>query len=268
MASRWNGFQSPSCANDFLSFAPEDNVAVLEREAGFLAVEDCVLAHANEARRLGATIHEQEEVVAWRADDQHVEVVTKSKRYAAARLVVTAGAWATRLLDRVGVPLTVMRQVPMWIGTPRPNEFRRDRFPCYIAETPDGDFYGFPMIDAAGLKVARHYGAPELADPSAVDWSVHDADEKPLRRFVSKYLPNVSGAVNRSSVCMYTLTPDRHFVIDLDPRHRNVAVAAGFSGHGFKFSSVVGEILADLCDDGRTSHPIEMFRATRFQSGD
>ncbi len=243
-------------------------MAVLEREAGFLAVEDCVLAHTNEARRLGATIHEHEEVVAWRANEQHVEVVTKSNRYAATRLVVTAGAWATRLLDRVGVPLTVMRQVPMWFGTPRPQEFRRDRFPCYIAETPDGDYYGFPMIDSAGLKVARHYGAPELGDPSAVDWSVHDTDEEPLRRFVSKYLPNVSGAVNRSSVCMYTLTPDRHFVIDLDPRHRNVAVAAGFSGHGFKFASVVGEILADLCDNGRTSHPIEMFRATRFQNSD
>ncbi len=263
---RFSNVELGKCYPQFRT--PEDNVAVLEREAGYLAVEDCVLAHTAEARRLGATIHEQEEVVGWRADDQHVEVITRSSRYAAERLVVTAGAWATRLLDQIGVPFTVMRQVPMWFGTPRPQEFCRDRFPCYIAETPYGAFYGFPMIDPAGLKVAQHYGAPELGDPSAVDWSPQADDELPLRRFLADYLPTVNGAANRSSVCMYTLTPDRHFVIDLDPRHRNVAVAAGFSGHGFKFASVVGEILADLCEDGWTGHPIEMFRATRFQSGD
>jgi sarcosine oxidase len=242
----------------------EEDVAVLEREAGFLAVEECVLAHATEARRLGTMIREQEEVVAWRADDQHVEVVTRFNRYSAERLIITAGAWATRLLDRLGVPFNVMRQVPMWFGTSEPASFRRDCFPCYIVETSYGDFYGFPVVDLAGLKVAQHYGAAELTDPSAVDWSIQQGDELPLRKFLSDYLPSVDGPVNRSSICMYTVTPDRHFVIDLDPRHPNVAIAAGFSGHGFKFASVVGEIVADLCDDGRTEYPIEMFRATRF----
>jgi sarcosine oxidase len=243
---------------------PDAQVAVLEHEAGFLAVEECVLAHSAEAKRLGATIHEQEEVVAWRADDRHVEVVTRSNRYAAERLIITAGAWATRLLDHLGAPFKVMRQVPMWFGTSQPASFRRDRFPCYIAETSYGDFYGFPMVDPAGIKVARHYGAPELTDPSAVDWLIQANDEAPLRRFLMDYLPAADGPANRSSICMYTVTPDRHFVIDLDPRYRNVAVAAGFSGHGFKFATVVGEILADLCDEGRTAHSIEMFRAMRF----
>lgn len=237
---------------------------VLERDAGLLFVERCVEAHAEQARRHGAELHEREEVLGWRADERHVEVVTKRERYAAERLVITAGAWATRLLADIGVPFSVMRQVAMWFDVWRPADFRRDRFPCFCADTPAGFFYGFPMLDPLGIKVARHYGADELHDPTAVDWQVHPADEAPLRRFLQAHLPGVEGEATRSSVCMYTLTPDRHFVIDLHPRHANVAVAGGFSGHGFKFASVVGEILADLCEQASTELPIEMFCAGRF----
>ena len=158
-----------------------------------------------------------------------------------------------------------MRQVAMWFGTSTPEIFRRDVFPCYLVDTPAGYFYGFPMIDSLGTKVARHYGADELADPSAVDWELRGDDEGTLRRFLTTHLPSADGPMTRGSVCMYTLTPDRHFVIDRHPRHPNVVVAAGFSGHGFKFASVVGEILADLCDRGDSRLPIDMFRATRFE---
>jgi sarcosine oxidase len=246
---------------------PDDWRGVLERDAGLLLVERCVAAHAEQARQRGAELHEQEEVLSWRADDRHVEVVTKRGRYAAETLVVTAGAWAPRLLADIGVPFSVMRQAPMWFGVSRPDDFRRDQFPCFCAYTPDGFFYGCPMLDGLGVKVALHYGAEQLRDPSAVDWEVHSADEAPLRRFVQAYLPQVDGEVTRGSICMYTLTPDRHFVIDLHPRHSNVVVAAGFSGHGFKFASVVGDILADLCEYGRTALPIEMFCAARFRGG-
>ncbi|MEX2141820.1 MAG: N-methyl-L-tryptophan oxidase [Pirellulales bacterium] len=239
---------------------------VLERDAGLLFVERCVSAHAEQARRYGAELHEREEVLGWRADERHVEVVTKRARYAAERLVITAGAWATRLLAGIGVPFSVMRQVAMWFAVSLPERFRRDRFPCYCADTPAGFFYGFPMLDPLGVKVARHYGAAELQDPTAVDWQIHPADETPLREFLAARLPGVDGAATRGSVCMYTLTPDRHFVIDLHPQHANVAVAGGFSGHGFKFASVVGEILADLSEGGATALPIEMFRAGRFAS--
>jgi sarcosine oxidase len=252
-------------ARRFPQFRCDDSWrGVLEREAGLLFVERCVTAHASEARRHGAELHEHEEVLGWRADDRHVEVVTKSDRYAAERLVVAAGAWATRLLDDIGVPLSVMRQVAMWFDVSSPADFRRDRFPCYCVDTPAGFFYGFPMLDLLGIKVARHYGAAELSDPSAVDWQTRALDEPPVREFLQAHLPGIDGEVTSASVCMYTLTPDRHFVIDLHPRHANVAVAAGFSGHGFKFASVVGEILADLCEHGATTAPIEMFRARRF----
>jgi sarcosine oxidase len=245
---------------------PGDWRAVLERNAGLLLVERCVAAHAELARQCGADLHEQEEVISWRADDRHVEVVTKRGRYAAARLVITAGAWAARFLADIGVPFSVMRQTPMWFAASQPERFRRDCFPCYCADTPAGFFYGFPMLDRLGVKVALHYGAGELSDPSAVDWAVHSEDEAPLRRFLQAHLPGIDGERTHGVVCMYTLTPDRHFVIDLHPRHANVAIAAGFSGHGFKFASVLGEILADLCDHGGTGLPIEMFRTKRFKS--
>ena len=258
-------YDAAELRKQFPQFQIDDNWSgVLERDAGLLFVERCVAAHARQARIAGAELHENEEVLAWRSDAQHVEVVTKQARYAAERLVITAGAYSPRLLKEFGVPLTIMRQVPVWFGVSQPEQFRRDRFPCFCVDIPEGFFYGFPMLDPTGVKVARHYGATEHADPSAVDWQFQPDDEQSLRSFVQSHLPGIDGPASRGVVCMYTLTPDRHFVIDVHPQHTNVVVAAGFSGHGFKFASVVGEVLADLCDRGNTDLPIQMFRAARF----
>ncbi len=245
----------------------DDYAGVLERTAGFLYVEECVLAHAREARRHRAVVREGEPVRAWQSTAAGVEVRTDRGTYSAAKLVLTAGPWAGQLLARRGAPLTVMRQVPMWFAARDPAALRRDVFPLYIADTPAGYFYGFPVLDGDGAKVARHYGAPELAGPDEVAREATPADEAPLRAFVREHLPAADGPRRRAAVCIYTLTPDRHFVIDLHPEHHNVAVAAGFSGHGFKFAPVVGEALADLADEGRTALPISMFRFGRFAAG-
>jgi sarcosine oxidase len=239
---------------------------VLERTAGFLYVEECVRAHILEATRLGAVFHEEEAVRDWSVVPGGVEVRTDRATYSAAKLVLTAGPWASQLLARHAVPLTVMRQVPLWFGTRDDGAFRRDIFPLYIADTPGGYFYGFPVLDGHGAKVAQHYGAPELNGPDDVVREVSPRDEEPLRRFLAEHLPGINGPVRRSAVCIYTLTFDRHFLIDLAPGHSHVAIAAGFSGHGFKFASVVGEILADLADNGRTELPISLFRIDRFSS--
>jgi sarcosine oxidase len=249
-------------------FGPE-HVGVLERTAGFLYVDDCVQAHARQALQLGAAIHENEPVVSWQAEAGGVTVQTRGRRYTADRLVLTAGPWAGQLLGRHGRRLTVMRQVVFWIGTRDDAHFRRDVFPVWIAETPEGHFYGLPALDANGLKIARHYGAPELPDPSAVERSVSAADEEPVRTFLRTHLPDADGPRRRAAVCLYTLTPDRHFLLDVHPDHPNVVFAAGFSGHGFKFASVVGEVLADLAEKGRTDLPVARFRLARFaDSGD
>jgi sarcosine oxidase len=243
----------------------DEYVGVLEHSAGFLYVDDCVRAYAAEALRLGATIRDREPVVSWKAEGGGVVVETSAGRYTADRLIVTAGPWARQVLADVGASLTVMRQVVFWFGTRDDISFQRDRFPIYIADTPDGAFYGLPSLNADGLKTARHYGAPELHDPSEVERAVSADDEETVRRFLRAHLPGADGPVRKASVCVYTLTPDRHFLIDVHPEHPQVAFAAGFSGHGFKFASVVGEILADLAESGRTAWPIEMFRLARFQ---
>jgi sarcosine oxidase len=237
---------------------------VLDRSAGFLAVDDCLRAHQEEAARLGATLRDNEPALAWEAGPGGVRVRTAAATYTAARLVLTAGPWAPALLGRLGAPLKVMRQVPMWFAPRDVRLFRRDVFPAFIAETPEGHFYGVPAVDGDGVKVARHYGAPELPGPDGIDRTVTDADEAPVRRFLREYLPDADGPRRRASVCLYTLTPDRHFVFDIHPEHPNVALAAGFSGHGFKFAPVVGEVLADLSEHGRTEWPIARFRLGRF----
>ncbi|HEY7156707.1 MAG TPA: N-methyl-L-tryptophan oxidase [Gemmataceae bacterium] len=242
----------------------EDYGGVLECSAGFLYVEDCVQAHACEAVRLGATVQDNEPVISWKADEREVSVETQAGRYTAARLVITAGPWAGEVLARRGAFLRVMRQVVQWFGTRDDRCFRRDVFPLYIADTPLGHFYGFPVLNTNGAKIAQHYGAPELRYPSEIDRSAKPEDEETARAFLREYLPAIDGPCRRASVCIYTLTPDRHFVIDLHPDHANVALAAGFSGHGFKFASVVGEILADLAENGRTDLPIGMFHINRF----
>ncbi len=245
---------------------PADYAGVLEHAAGFLAVEDCVRAHCDAARDFDADLRAEEPVRSWTATAGGAEVVTDRDTYRAAKLVVTAGAWAAQLLADIGVPLTVMRQVQTWFRTD-PALVRRDRFPIFLADVPGGPFYGLPAIDSNGVKIARHYGAPELPDPAGVDWTATPADFTPVYDFLRSYCTLPHWQPTHAEVCQYTLTPDRHFVIDTHPTRPNVCFAAGFSGHGFKFASVVGEILADLAMRGRTAHPIGMFAAGRFNRG-
>ncbi len=237
----------------------DDYAGLLEHSAGFLYVDDCMRAHADEARKLGAVIRDGEPVVSWRAEGGGVVVETTGGRYTAGRLVITAGPWAGRMIGDVGARLTVMRQVVFWLGGDEA-AIQKEVFPIFIAETPEGAFYGLPALNADGVKVGRHYGAPELREPSEVSRTISEEDEAPVRQFLRAHLPAADGPRRRASVCIYTLTPDRHFLIDIHPRNPQVVFAAGFSGHGFKFAPVVGEILADLAEGGRTTQPIGMFR--------
>lgn len=243
---------------------PDEMLGVLEHRAGFLFVEECVRAHCDEAVRHGAELHADEPVLNWTANGTGVEVRTTKGTYIANKLAIAAGSWATHLLEDLGIPLSIMRQVQLWFGFTRPELVTKDRMPMYLAQTPLGHFYGIPAIAPWGQKTARHYGAPELASPDQVDWTVNDADETPVREFLQTYLPGVDGPRTHGQVCQYTLTPDRHFVIDVHPRYPQVCFAAGFSGHGFKFAPVVGEILADFAESGRTRHDVQLFRASRF----
>lgn len=244
---------------------PPDYRGVIERDAGFLYVEECVRAHIDGAVSLGAEVRGEEPVREWKTVGDGIEVTTEQGTYRAARLVVTAGAWATKLLADVGVPLRVMRQTLHWFAAGEGTAaFRRDLFPIFIADVPGGPFYGLPAVDRFGLKAARHYNAPELPNPDAMNWDVTGDDTGPVSFFLSNYFDRPSHVVTKSQACMYTVTPDRHFVIDVHPRFPQVSVACGFSGHGFKFATTVGEIVADLAERGATGHDIGSFSAKRF----
>jgi sarcosine oxidase len=227
-----------------------------------LRVEACVRAHGSEARRLGATLNDSEPAVCWAASERGVSVTTTQATYTAAKLVITAGPWAKSILNDAAMPLTVMRQVMHWFEPRVPMGI--GEFPIFLMDTPAGAFYGVPDLDGRGVKVARHYGAAECTHPDQINGNTHHADEEPVRAFLNRYLPGRLGLCRGSQSCIYTLSPDRHFVIDHHPSHANVCFAAGFSGHGFKFAPVVGEILAELTLIGATCHPIALFRRDRF----
>lgn len=239
-------------------------VGVLERDAGFLYVEDCVRAQLEQAQLLGATLKSEEPVVQWSSNGQTVTVSTSKGAYQASSLVLTAGPWSAKMMAELGRCLRVMRQTMLWFGVDGADEFRRDRFPIYLVDLPEGPFYGLPAIDGRGIKVARHYGAPELNSPEEIDRKVLQSDEGPVRGFLESHIPKAAGPLRYVQTCIYTLSPDRHFVIDRHPAYPNVAFAAGFSGHGFKFASVVGEILADLAESESPSRSIDLFRCARF----
>jgi len=251
----------------FPAFRAENGtVGVYQRDSGILAVERCVAACAEAARRRGADVREGVTVRAIAPDaGGGVRVVAdRGEVFRARRAVVTAGPWAPRLLAELALPLTIARQPVLFFEPKRADLFEAGRCPIFIWERPGGRFYyGFPIFRRPLVKVARH-GGGEKADPDAVDRTIRPDDEATLREFLEPCLPEASGRLADGSVCLYTNTPDGDFVVDLHPRRREIAIVAGLSGHGFKFATVLGEILADLALDGRTPRPIARFRADRF----
>lgn len=242
----------------------DDIFGILEKDSGFLYVDECVRALQDQAIAHGADLRFGEAVVEWKTIGDTVAVRTPWETLSAARLIITAGPWARQVLAELSLPLTIMRQVPMWFQPSDPTPFRRDNFPIFIADLPNGAFYGLPMIESRGIKVAMHYGGDELSHPDQVQREITSEDERPVRDFLKTHLPLANGPRMDASVCLYTLTPDRHFIIDRHSQYSQIAIAAGFSGHGFKFAPVVGEMLADLVTSNSASGQIELFTMQRF----
>jgi sarcosine oxidase len=246
---------------------PPDLPALVQPDGGFLLAEDCVVEHVLQAQRLGADIRAREPVRGWEGGADGVRVETERGSYAADRLVVAAGAWAASV-GRLDPKLAVAeRNALAWFQPRAPELFDPDRFPCFGLAVPEGIFYGFPQFVVPGLKVGRLHHRHERVDPEAFDREPNADDEALLRSFVERYLPKGAGPTMALKTCLFENSPDEHFVIDLHPEDENVVIAAGFSGHGFKFASVVGEILADLALQGRTRHEIDFMRLARFAVG-
>jgi len=243
----------------------EDMAALHEPLAGLLYPEECVDAHLALAQRHGAELRFEERVTDWSASGDGIEVRTDRGRYLCSRLVLAAGAWLPGLVPDLDLPLTVERQPLFWFEpTGSPHLLAPDRLPVYIVELDaEHAFYGFPHLPDQGVKVARHHGG-RPTDPDTVDREATDADEAEVRQFVERYLPLAAGRRLDARVCMYTNTPDFNFIIDRHPADERVVLLSPCSGHGFKFSSVIGVIAADLATDGATGYPIEFLSLQRF----
>jgi len=244
---------------------PEEISSVYQADGGFLLPERCIVTHVQAAERAGADVHSQETVLDWEVRGDGVQVRTDRDTYTAGRLVVTAGPWAANLVPELAAYAVPERQVMGWFQPKRPELYAAEAFPVFGVFTEEGRYYGFPSHAVPGFKIGRVHHLLQKVDPDAIDREVHLEDEDILRQAVNRYFPLAAGKLLDGKTCMYTNTPDEHFMIGTLDGQPQVSVAAGFSGHGFKFASVIGEIMADLAQNGATEHDINLFRLDRFK---
>ncbi|XAW87789.1 N-methyl-L-tryptophan oxidase [Vibrio sp. CDRSL-10 TSBA] len=239
--------------------------AASNRLPAFLRCEDCIAAYRDLALAHGAellTYHPLQDI---KATDEGVTLYSGDKVIEADKVIVSAGAWATKLIAKLdfALPMQPNRKTFAWFEAEEA-VYGQDVFPAFSFDSPQGIYYGFPSIDGAGLKMGRHDGG-ERQDPDQ-EIAEYDTltDSVDLERFLATVMPQTQG-LKYGKTCMYSMTADEHFIIDTHPQHSNVIIAAGFSGHGFKFASVIGEILSDLAAKGTTEHDISLFSLQRFR---
>jgi sarcosine oxidase len=250
---------------------PKNMQAVYQPDGGFLLSERAILAYITAAQTLGAEIHALEPVQHWDIRRNLVLVQTANGRYRAARLVITAGAWASKLVPYLHARKLARpeRQVLLWAQPHKPELFQLGAFPIFNMEAfEDGErshFYGFPVYGIPGFKIGKYHHLGGRADPDRMDRQCHPEDEAVLRAALRRYFPDANGPTMAMKTCLFTNSSDEHFVLDVHPGLPQVSIAAGFSGHGFKFASVVGEIMAALAMHGSSPllEGIDLFSITR-----
>jgi len=247
----------------FPAFAiPSDYVGVFQPDGGFVAVEPAIAAMIALAQGAGAELQTGTTVLAVTPRGNRVRIATSRGEFEAATAIVAAGPWVRTLVP--DLPVRVTRQVMAWFKPRDPAPFAPGRLPVFILESRYGMHYGFPAYGSPGVKIAKHHHADETVDPNHVDRAISEADEALIRGALADHLPAANGALVAAKTCLYTVTPDRDFIIDRLPGAPNIVVASPCSGHGFKFAPAIGEILADLATSGGTAHDISRFRLDRF----
>ena len=238
---------------------PRGYEAVFEPDAGFLHVEAGVRAHLSAAQQFGAQIQDQTSVLAWSQHEEGVEVVTRESTFRCDHLVLCAGAWSEDLSELEALPIAVHRQVLAWFQGD--SHFALEHgTPCFAFDLPEGFHYGFPDIGGSGVKFASHEKGIALTSADERDKEGVVGEIEKLGEVLTRHVPGATPEVLRSTDCLYSMTPDQHFVVDRHPDYRNVFLAAGFSGHGYKFSPVIGEQLADFVTAGEPSLPMNFLR--------
>jgi sarcosine oxidase len=242
---------------------PESFRAVYQPDGGFLDCEQGTIAHVEAAHGAGATVRARERVVDWSETTDGVRVRTDKGRYAADELVVTAGPWTRELLPELAPETVPVRAVMAWLQPDRPEWFTPDRFPVFVLRDEPSGGYGFPRHDVPGFKFGVSDPSP-VADPETMDREPTRAEEEIHRRFAERYFPSGAGPTVGLTTCLWSMSDDEHFLLGRPEGYDAVTVGAGFSGHGFKFASATGEVLADVAAEGGTDHDIEPFDVNRI----
>jgi sarcosine oxidase len=243
---------------------PNDTLALLQPDGGFLRPERCIVSFVKAAQARGAEVHGHEEVLEWQPVGDGVRVTTDRDEYTAEKLVISAGAWNSHLIDCLGGLIVPERQVLAWLQPSRPDYFAPERFPVFNLLVEEGRFYGFPVFDVPGFKFGKYHHFQERVEAEDYDRTAHGYDEAMLRQFAERYFPEGCGPTMNLETCMFTNTADNHFIVDTHPVYPQVTFASPCSGHGFKFASVIGEIMADLSTTGVTRHDISLFGLERL----
>lgn len=234
---------------------PKEMVAIYQQDAGFVLSELAIITYVMAAQALGAEIRARETVLRWEIKKNYITVHTTRNSYHARHLVVTAGSWAAKMVEELQKKSMAVpeRQVLIWTQPLQPQYFQLGAFPIFnmegVEEVP-GRYYGFPVYQFPGFKLGKYHHLGEKVDPDSMDRDCNLQDEKVLRKAIRMYFPDANGPTMAMKTCLFTNSPDEHFILDLHPETPRVSIAAGFSGHGFKFSSVIGEIMADFALEG------------------
>ena len=245
---------------------PDSYLGVLQPEGGFLLPELCISAHVMLACASGAEIHAREQVRDWEPSSAGVKVRTDRATYEAGQLVISAGAWVGGLVPQIKQLAVPERQVLGWFQPSRPEWFTPANFPVFNMQAEEGHYYGFPVFGVPGFKLGRYHHFEEQVDPDTMSRDATAKDEGVLRTFTERYFPAAAGPTMALQTCMFTNTPDGHFIIDRHPAAPQVLIASPCSGHGFKMASVIGEVIADLVQQGTTGHDISLHRLGRFDT--
>ena len=241
---------------------PEDFIGVFQPDGGFLEVEPALETMLALAKTAGAEIRSETAVRSLVPSSKAVRIETSNGTIEAVTAIVAAGPWLKHLLPDLAAPIRVTRQVQVWFEPTDPALFAPGRFPVFLIETRHGQHYGFPPHNGSGVKIAKHHHADQAVDPDHMERNVGEVDLALIRPALADNIPAANGKLLAASTCLYTVTPDRDFIIDR--ASGSVIVASPCSGHGFKFAPVIGEILADLAISGITAHDISRFSLARF----
>ncbi len=254
----------------FPQFRFADNFLILyQPDSGFVTASKAVMGQLKLAQSNGAEVNDNTAVEEIRIRPNSVEVKTGSESYTAGKLIVTAGAWAKTLLQQTGIdlPLVPLRCQLNFLAPADSAMHEAERCPVWIAHVSSKypeTAYGIPSHDGSGFKIAFH-GGPAASHPAEISRIPDDSNVARLRPFMRAHIPGIADApVRESRICLYTQTPDEHFIVDAHPVHKHVVIGAGFSGHGFKFSTMIGKMLTDIALDGVTPHNDRLFKINRF----